>query len=256
MGPRRSGFTLIELLVVIAIIAILAAILFPVFAQVRESARSATCKSNLKQIGAAVAMYAQDYDEVTVPVTACGSQMLETGQLSTEPAVGPCGWTRWWVHLLHPYVKNFGIFNCPSAVPPVLAYQGNIPPPRPGVPGAADLSYGLNFAGASLGPTFGCPGNCGVNLSPFVGPWPRYTGQSLAAIEDVAGTIMVADGFVYWLEPRPAGAYWNGPWPAWVPNDRHQGNVNALYVDGHVKASKWQVIGGSNTYRPWTTSLD
>src|SRR6476659_6898905 len=65
-GRKHRGFTLIELLVVIAIIAILAAILFPVFAQARERARSAACLSNLKQIGLAFAMYAQDYDEVAV----------------------------------------------------------------------------------------------------------------------------------------------------------------------------------------------
>ena len=63
MERRRKGFTLIELLVVIAIIAILAAILFPVFARSREAARSATCKSNLRQIGMAIRLYAQDYDD-------------------------------------------------------------------------------------------------------------------------------------------------------------------------------------------------
>ena len=62
MSPKRSGFTLIELLVVIAIIAILAAILFPVFAQAREAARKASCQSNLKQLAYAMAMYTQDYD--------------------------------------------------------------------------------------------------------------------------------------------------------------------------------------------------
>src|SRR5205809_6842541 len=64
---RRSGFTLIELLVVIAIIAILAAILFPVFAQARATARKAACASNLRQIGLAFTLYAQDYDELLVP---------------------------------------------------------------------------------------------------------------------------------------------------------------------------------------------
>ena len=66
---RQSGFTLIELLVVIAIIAILAAILFPVFAQARENARKSNCQSNLKQIGTGILMYAQDYDEVSPPPT-------------------------------------------------------------------------------------------------------------------------------------------------------------------------------------------
>src|SRR6476469_4926130 len=65
--PRRAGFTLIELLVVIAIIAILAAILFPVFAQAREKARQTSCTSNLKQIGMATRMYLQDYDETYLP---------------------------------------------------------------------------------------------------------------------------------------------------------------------------------------------
>src|SRR5690242_1981973 len=90
--PRRAGFTLIELLVVIAIIAILAAILFPVFAQARESARESSCLSNLKQLATAMMMYSQDYDE-RYPVN--GNQV-------------------YWMDLLQPYVKNSRVFNCPS----------------------------------------------------------------------------------------------------------------------------------------------
>jgi prepilin-type N-terminal cleavage/methylation domain-containing protein/prepilin-type processing-associated H-X9-DG protein len=90
---RRKGFTLIELLVVIAIIAILAAILFPVFARARENARKSSCQSNLKQLGSAMMMYVQDYDE---------TYMLHC-------AGGNC-----WARMLTPYHKNTAVLNCPS----------------------------------------------------------------------------------------------------------------------------------------------
>jgi len=92
----RKGFTLIELLVVIAIIAILAAILFPVFAKAREKARQSSCQSNQKQIMTAFLMYAQDYDERTVPVSGASDQ---------QPL---------WPVNLQPYVKNVQLFVCPS----------------------------------------------------------------------------------------------------------------------------------------------
>lgn len=94
----RKGFTLIELLVVIAIIAILAAILFPVFARAREKARQTNCLSNLKQMGLAFLMYAEDYDE-----------RVAYTQMPHE-TTGQCHFP--W--LLMPYVKNHQIFNCPS----------------------------------------------------------------------------------------------------------------------------------------------
>jgi len=100
MGEERlnkRGFTLIELLVVIAIIAILAAILFPVFARARESARATTCRSNLHQLGLALHMYAQDYDEL-LPI--------EPHAGNPHPLL---------MAALRPYTKNMGLFYCPSA---------------------------------------------------------------------------------------------------------------------------------------------
>jgi prepilin-type N-terminal cleavage/methylation domain-containing protein/prepilin-type processing-associated H-X9-DG protein len=102
MARSRAGFTLIELLVVIAIIAILAAILFPVFAKAREKARQTSCLSNVKQLGLGQLMYIQDYDEMT-PVHRCG----DSGHA--------------WLYCTHecilPYVKNVQIFRCPSRSP-------------------------------------------------------------------------------------------------------------------------------------------
>src|SRR5579864_3236479 len=106
---ERRAFTLIELLVVIAIIAILASILFPVFARAREAARQTSCRSNLKQIATAVQMYRQDYDEVTVPLGEIGAN----ANSFTLPN-GTTNQNILWNHLLNPYLKNYGIFNCPS----------------------------------------------------------------------------------------------------------------------------------------------
>jgi prepilin-type N-terminal cleavage/methylation domain-containing protein/prepilin-type processing-associated H-X9-DG protein len=99
---KRRGFTLIELLVVIAIIAILAAILFPVFARARENARRASCQSNLKQIALGIKQYTQDYDERFPP----------DDLATTDPTVGLVGWAG----AIQPYVKSEQIFQCPSDV--------------------------------------------------------------------------------------------------------------------------------------------
>ena len=103
---KKRGFTLIELLVVIAIIAILAAILFPVFARARENARRASCGSNLRQIGLGILQYTQDYDE-RLPKNDDGTKAVGT-----------------WVDILQPYIKSEQLFVCPSDSSPYALVSG------------------------------------------------------------------------------------------------------------------------------------
>ena len=122
---RRAGFTLIELLVVIAIIAILAGILFPVFARAREKARQSSCASNLKQIALGQLMYAQDYDE------------RFSGRAKRTIDVP-------WTTLITPYIKNSQIFVCPSDSSPHAGWLGSVP-----------CSYGWNCrAGGADSPSY------------------------------------------------------------------------------------------------------
>lgn len=136
MKRKKNGFTLIELLVVIAIIAILAAILFPVFAQAREQARKISCVSNLKQMGIGLLMYAQDYDEQLVP---WHSGDVSVGNRDSQ------GFDLSWDRLIQPYVKNNFVSGCPS-----------------------DLTAGT--AGAIR--SFSMPGNMGGNWCPSTVPPP------------------------------------------------------------------------------------
>ncbi len=109
------GFTLIELLVVIAIIAILAAILFPVFAQAREKARQTACISNMKQIGTAMMLYNQDYDEALVPYRHAGLTGSNLNPFASNPLVKGTGKDGiFFSHLLQPYTKSYDVFKCPS----------------------------------------------------------------------------------------------------------------------------------------------
>ena len=133
------GFTLIELLVVIAIIAILAAILFPVFAQAREKARQSTCLSNLKQLTTGVLAYITDYENYIVPSFSTSVPNPLAGGMNNAN-------TRIWPALVQPYVKNKDLFRCPNTTEAearyVEAWDDNIPQ---GIYGRGWLPYGLNM---------------------------------------------------------------------------------------------------------------
>jgi prepilin-type N-terminal cleavage/methylation domain-containing protein/prepilin-type processing-associated H-X9-DG protein len=210
---RRKGFTLIELLVVIAIIAILAAILFPVFAQARDKARQAACLSNTKQIALALHMYIQDYDETTPGgcFANWGCPMDENGRRAGA------NFTALWP--LRPYVKHDQVFICPS----ITGWNRTDARPQKG-------SYASNrTAVADSNPlaSFEEPSRVVGYVDSFL-PW----------LDDVAGNYVhcrLGHSIFCW---DYAG---NGCKPSTCSNTRtdwHNEGVNAVYVDGHAKWSK------------------
>jgi len=208
---RRTGFTLIELLVVIAIIAILAAILFPVFAQAREKARMTSSLSNTKQTGLGTLMYVQDYDE-TFPINL---------YLGTSGA-NPCVMT--FYQEIAPYQKNSQIMVCPSDSHPLnfplaMSIIG-LPPPCPSSPTLTTVSYQPNYALIDDGDP---------NVL-FLGETTRPV-KTLAQVEWPVDTSLEADANV--TLPVPPCGLFNSPVQA-----RHQGNLNSVFVDGHAKIVK------------------
>jgi prepilin-type N-terminal cleavage/methylation domain-containing protein/prepilin-type processing-associated H-X9-DG protein len=194
----RSGFTLIELLVVIAIIAILAAILFPVFAQARAKARQISCLSNMRQIGTSTAMYVQDYDEQFYPHrfncdggSACNPLMTANG----GPFNGITGAAQqkiFYISLLYPYTKNYQIFVCPSN--PGGWYGVNNNGLACGAPGCGGIGYGGENS----------YGHNDAYLSPagaFNGSGGQPASVSLAAVPRVASIIMLTDATYYGALP-------------------------------------------------------
>jgi prepilin-type N-terminal cleavage/methylation domain-containing protein len=253
-----KGFTLIELLVVIAIIAILAAILFPVFARARENARRSSCQSNLKQIGLGFMQYSQDYDG-SIP----GSVVNNIS----------------WSTLMDPYIKSAQIFVCPSASEtatsqPYLAattgYYGVSATPV-STPGIARNSYGrnniLNRSNPGANPAFtgwaqagwgnGFSGDPAGNLykSGYVAPTAQSNALNEAAVEDPAGSIHIFDNMATTqfensmrsIDTEMRTDRFNVSTASKV-SARHFDGFNALYGDGHVKFRKW----GSTTPGDWS----
>jgi len=220
MSHQKSGFTLIELLVVIAIIAILAAILFPVFAQAREKARTASCQSNLKQLGVAIAMYTQDHDEI---LPGC----CNTGSC-------PAGVRHYWMYVdaarvgfLYPYIKNVQLQVCPSRPTWSRGYaflrtaarralsQYNRPAEKIIMADSGTGAQGMCCYGRPLATTRVCHNT-------FGGWWAATDSTSL---------------------------YYQQEWR------RHSGGCNALFVDGHVKWVKPESTFKSMTDNMFNPSL-
>jgi prepilin-type N-terminal cleavage/methylation domain-containing protein len=239
---RYRGFTLIELLVVIAIIAILAAILFPVFAQAREKGRQASCTSNLKQIMTATLMYAQDYDELAPLLWLDGTD----AQINLAGQRHPI----YWQVFLQPYIKSYKIFVCPSCgsdagkpkwgqdYPLGTSCDVHDPAETRQVSTLWDNyhmgsgSYGINNCYTRECLSNGC-----------------QNGVSFARIGRPAEKILYAEFDKNW---HPAALYVPlsaqnytpstpgcGSWGfgfQWGPTDRHTGIRMVAYYDGHVKA--------------------
>jgi prepilin-type N-terminal cleavage/methylation domain-containing protein/prepilin-type processing-associated H-X9-DG protein len=212
----RRGFTLIELLVVIAIIAILAAILFPVFARAREKARQASCQSNLKQLALGWLMYAQDYDEMS-PL-GYRRAWNEYDEVLRQQRVNT--WAAWW-SAIYPYVKNTQLYVCPSnagtvdyGVNPYITWRGyettasvGIPMARVARPAECIMLYDV-YAGTR---PCGYPWVVNARSSPSCEAKPAayWEGVAYGVRHNDGNNIAFCDGHVKWLKYENH-AYWHG----------------------------------------------
>ena len=229
-SKRRHAFTLIELLVVIAIIAILAAILFPVFARAREQARRTACLSNMKQIGLSLFMYAQDYDETLPERYGCTSSVADC-QFEMEFKDG-IGYGRTWKSMLVPYIKNTDVFKCPSND---AAKHGTL--------------IGLNTKGGApiespiypAGYLMWLPDFTSAPIFPNGGSYP----QTLAGLTYPANELIIIESHYGWPDIGPYLSYCEPSGPAcdanafpgassWGSGHAKKGS-NIIYLDSHAK---------------------
>jgi prepilin-type N-terminal cleavage/methylation domain-containing protein/prepilin-type processing-associated H-X9-DG protein len=237
---RQKGFTLIELLVVIAIIAILAAILFPVFTQAREKARQTQCLSNCRQIGLALTMYLQDWDEQLPTV-----RMMWPGIPTPQS----------WIDQIQPYVKTRLLHRCPSDSSPAW----NQDPPRVS-------SYALNAYFDPFHPPYGSPTSPRTfSLAQVSSPARCIYAAELAERHSRTGMLIKADHYMpmYWgSPPRVVESQMNMmTWdaargePTTLAIRRHNGGSNYVFVDGHAKwhlfSQTWQQTPGNPPTRDW-----
>lgn len=223
---KKSAFTLIELLVVIAIIAILAAILFPVFAQAREKARQTSCLSNMKQVGLGLLMYVQDYDE-NYPRADYWAPTPPLNPAATGTFAARVNHYKWPAWVL-PYTKNVNIFRCPSRTRDQIAWDQN------GEYKGDGYALNLSVSGRPLNP---------------VGENPSFLGGTLSGIQTPADTWVLME-----LRNQISFSYISASgvlWPAalresWTPylmpngvpdkiNAPHSDGFTFAYADGHAK---------------------
>jgi prepilin-type N-terminal cleavage/methylation domain-containing protein/prepilin-type processing-associated H-X9-DG protein len=237
--PRRTaGFTLIELLVVIAIIAILAAILLPVFAQARERARTASCLSNARQLGLAITMYAQDYDDAIVP------WYLRTGGARNDGAADPFvrrGDVQVWSQLVQPYLKSVAILYCPSFSEEILKQNASRPEcDGPDVLAWFPVKYYYSHFGMAFDQVFG---ECTA-----ANPRKAYPGNSIknpvgwktmASIARPSETAIFQDNFTAQVA-SPANMLGTAfgcecGYQQSGGHSRHGAGCNYIFLDGHAK---------------------
>ncbi|MBQ0104621.1 MAG: DUF1559 domain-containing protein [Armatimonadetes bacterium] len=209
MFTVKKGFTLIELLVVIAIIAILAAILFPVFAQAREKARQTSCLSNCKQLGTGLILYLDDYEETLPPCGGSnGFDLPQTIFRSYFNGMGSFDATSW-KDSLYPYVKNINMFYCPS---------------NKSSKQAAGYAMNVNIA-----------------FTRETNSW-RTAPLSLAQIKETSKLVFVTDSMIY-THPDAGVINFNESWRrifiGWGGDKtmsccRHNGGGNVTFADGHA----------------------
>lgn len=252
---KQKAFTLIELLVVIAIIAILAAILFPVFAQAREKARQASCVSNQKQIGTALLMYAQDYDE-----------MLPADIVYPNPNSNQRWGRYFWLFMTQPYIKGYpsnwtntggNVYVCPSQPPTPVHITGRrarlILPPNYDWATQWGLTVNPNPPAGTSGPVLSYFANYALNelvadTAPMLSAW-QFPAQAFLFLE--SRTTEIEGDELHNLYGRTVNCGWNDE-EAPATNGGHSGGLNFAYMDGHVKYSRLSYAGDPCNPANWS----